>query len=145
MQLPFYFYLLSQGDLHYELVGSFIQQVMPKDLYNKEDKKTIESRSELDMLYRGYIVDGYQDQVIIRNKKNAITVEQTKEIIQQVDNLLKQAIKNIHNGDFKINPKFIENNVNPCKYCPYLSICYKKVTDYVLIDLKNKGGEENDQ
>ena len=145
VQLPFYFYLLSKDELKYELIGSFLQQVMPKSPYKMEKDKTVDEQYEKNILYRGYSVIGNNEKVIVKNKSKTITLEETKEIIEQVDELLKKTFKNIHQGEFSINPKFVDNGkIFACTYCSYASICYKRVTNYVVINTKEEGGENNE-
>ena len=75
---------------------------------------------------------------------DTITLEETKDIINQVDELLKKAFNDIHQGIFKINPKLAGTTINSCSYCTYSSICYKRVTDYIVIDKKGKEEENNE-
>ena len=46
---------------------------------------------------------------------------------------ITEAIKNIKNCDFTINPKILGMNNLSCVYCPYKSICFVKEQDYVNI------------
>ena len=144
VQLPFYFYLLSLDELHYELIGSFIQQVMPKDLYKMDKGKTTVDQYQKELLYNGYFVAENKNNVPSKKRTKTISLEETKEIIKQVDELLKKAFSDIHQGVFKINPKLAGSTINSCSYCTYSSICYKRVTDYIVIDKKGKEEENNE-
>lgn len=144
VQLPFYFYLLSLDELHYELIGSFIQQVMPKDLYKMDKGKTTVDQYQKELLYNGYFVEENKNNVLTKKRTKTISLEETKEIIKQVDELLKKAFSDIHQGVFKINPKLAGSTINSCSYCTYSSICYKRVTDYIVIDKKGKEEDNNE-
>ena len=75
---------------------------------------------------------------------------QINEIIKIVESKIDEAILNIEEAHFNINPKRIgyskDNNIG-CKYCKYKDICYVQEKDYIYLeeykDLSFLGGEKN--
>ena len=53
-------------------------------------------------------------------------------------NKIDEAIENITNAKFDINPKFIDKSLVGCSYCKFKDICYKKYEDTVFLDPKEK-------
>lgn len=41
-----------------------------------------------------------------------------------------ETLDNVHNGHFEISPKKYSSDDDPCSYCSYRDICYRKVSDY---------------
>ena len=108
-------------------------------------QKTINGATLRKMLVSSYsLLEENKNNVPSKKKTKTITLEETKDIINQVDELLKKAFSDIHQGVFKINPKLAGTTINSCSYCTYSSICYKRVTDYIVIDKKGKEEENNE-
>ena len=57
-------------------------------------------------------------------------------LVNIVDKLLRDAFALIEEGNFKINPKYINQKNNSCTYCHYQDICYKRYDNKV--DLKEQ-------
>ena len=68
--------------------------------------------------------------------------DKMNEIADTVETIVKQAIENINNCEFDINPKYIEKKVDGCAYCEYSNICYKSLKDYINLEAK-KAGDSN--
>ena len=64
--------------------------------------------------------------------------EQKLQKLEQITlDKIKEAIRDIQNENFSINPKRLSNNLIGCAYCNYQSICFRKEKDIVnLKELK---------
>ena len=56
--------------------------------------------------------------------------EQIKKFYDLIKELLNNAIKDIKNGNFEINPIEIKEVFHSCQFCPYEDICFKTYKDY---------------
>lgn len=153
LQIPFYFYLLSDIE-NTEIIGGYIQKVIPSKIYENNPKKDYEENYFDEYQYNGLTIDVEENLPIIDSNylteksiiaglkvksdgsfyKNFIdktlTSEEINKIKQIVDQNVRQALVNIHTGNFVINPKIIDNKTT-CTYCKYYSICNHKYADYV--------------
>ena len=153
LQIPFYFYLL--GDIeNTEIIGGYIQKVIPSKIYENNPKKDYEENYFDEYQYNGLTIDAEENLGLIDSNylteksviaglkvksdgnfyKNFIdktlTSEEINKIKQIVDQNVRQALANIHTGNFAINPKIIDNKTT-CTYCKYYSICNHKYANYV--------------
>ncbi|MDO4378397.1 MAG: PD-(D/E)XK nuclease family protein [Erysipelotrichia bacterium] len=63
-------------------------------------------------------------------------------IINETAYKIEEAIQDIRNSDFKIEPKKIGGKDRSCTFCPYKDICYKKAENYEYMDGKKEEDEE---
>jgi ATP-dependent helicase/DNAse subunit B len=64
-----------------------------------------------------------------------------EEILSIVEQKIEEAINNIINAKFDINPKVVKGENISCKFCKYKDICYKKYKDSVVI---SQAGDEDE-
>lgn len=157
MQLPVYLYLLHALFLEdIEIAGFYLQKIVHENLpfqkgrdYDKEMKK----------LYRleGFSTDNeeilklndssYVDSEMIKGMKvsskgfypytKVLSEEQMKKMVKLVDTKIEEAIVDIQNAHFMINPKMIDNEVIGCAFCKFRDICYCSPKDFVLLKKMN--------
>ena len=60
-------------------------------------------------------------------------------LIIKVNEIIDDVIKNIVEGNFKINPKVLGGKNIACTYCKFKDICFKTKHDEEII-----GGEEDE-
>lgn len=164
MQLPTYIYLVQNGLNKYKINGFYLQTLLTnKTLDSKDSEKDIKQNLKL----KGYTIndeniisqidDTYQNSEVIsslKTTKNGFYVNAKLIDRKGIDKLsdltnknIENAINNILNTNFKINPKRIDNDNISCKYCPFKDLCF--VTENDITDLKTVkfkdiiGGEKN--
>lgn len=165
MQLPIYLYLIKNfSELeNVKVLGFYLQKFLnPKLNYEKLGK--IEKRNQEQLKLEGYTIDNpelaelvdsnYTNSNIIKSLKfgqngfynysKVISEKNLDELTNLVDKKIDEAIENITNTNFVINPKRIGIELVGCKYCKFNDLCYK--TEFNIIELekmKKKGGEKN--
>ena len=65
--------------------------------------------------------------------------EEMNNLIIKVNEIIDDVIKNIVEGNFKINPKVLGGKNIACTYCKFKDICFKTKDDEEII-----GGEEDE-
>lgn len=162
LQLPTYLYLLKNAgnykDKDIEFIGFYIQHLINYDNKYDSDKSLLDKKSEsmkldgisIDELDKVSILDaslseGEQSSTISklyvtksgklssRSKNVLYSKEEFNKLIDLVNEKAIFAGNTILNGDFSINPKFIKDKNQSCDYCPYVSVCYRRLKDYVYI------------
>lgn len=166
LQLPIYLYLLKNKNKNYNIVGMYLQHILPS-MPVKDDKKTSEeiklSKLKLDGLTLSdtekvkEFDDSYEKSEIIqsvalkkdgdwRNKERMVTYEEQDEIYKQIKELIENCINNSFEGKYEIKPIWIRNVVDACSWCSYKDICYRRKNQYDIkyIVKDTKDGEENE-
>lgn len=161
MQLPIYIYLLKKSSKvqNVRIAGFYLQKI----LNNIDDReKRIESlklqgysNSDIDILEK--IDSSYNSSQVIKSLKTTnngfssyakVISDREMDILADIiDEKIKEASKEILNGNFKINPKQISDKLVGCKFCKYRDICYIKNADIVKLKKMSKEdflGGEND-
>ena len=68
--------------------------------------------------------------------------------MEVISSNIENAIKDINNLDFTINPKKLKNDNISCEFCPFKDICYMTNDDIVELDPELKktflGGDTNE-
>ena len=155
MQLPLYLYLVKHHKLFSKslFAGFYLQQV----LHNKPNidfKKSLGDLKKDSLLLYGYsnnckdILEKfdytYENSEYIKSlkllksgefSKNAkiISNKEIDKLIKICDKKIDEAIENILNAKFIIEPKKdVKENIG-CKYCKFKDICYKEYKDEKLI------------
>lgn len=155
MQLPFYFYLIADEGNN-EIIGGYIQRVLPSKIYEKDDKKTFEDNFFDEYRYNGLSTSNMEKLPIIDSKyqneksiisglkvnsdgslnknflKRTFNEEEVKQIIAFVKQKILEALNKIHQGIFSINPKMV-GDINTCDNCKFSSICNKRYQNYQLV------------
>jgi len=157
MQLPIYLYLANNSSLkNIEIAGFYLQKVIHSKLAYQENK---DYNIELSKLYRleGYSNNNeeilskfdksYNDSLMIKGMKTSskgfyayskvLNNEQINNINNLVDNKINEAINNILETNFDINPKRIGTNLKGCEYCKFKDICYMKEENIISLEEKN--------
>ena len=71
-----------------------------------------------------------------------ISKEEIDNYYKIVEDKIMELIDNVYQGNFKINPKIINNKEDvSCKYCKYSAICYKSDKNYTYLTIKKDGDE----
>jgi len=152
MQLPIYIYLALNYNKfnNVKLVGIYLQELLT---YDKKSDLTI--RGE-ELKLKGYSTnnhellklfdDTYKDSKVIKNMKlnkdnsfsyyaKVLSEDEFNNIYLKVENKIKEAIMNIKNANFDINPKIINNDNKSCIYCPYHDICYVSEDNKIYLEV----------
>lgn len=171
MQIMFYFYFLNNENEKYKFGGGYLEGILPSAVFKKIDDTTYLEQYKKYVKLSGYSnknmnllqkIDkqcGTKDSFIqgIKFKKdgnydsysfNKIIDDETfDQLLSLTKQKINDAIINISNGEFKINPIKL-GNVNSCSFCPYFDICFRDTTDISeLKEFKNfsfLGGEDDD-
>ena len=160
MQLPIYIYLIKNSKLiNIEIAGFYLQKIL-HNKPNYEKNKTIE-----DILSKLYRLEGYSnsdtnilskvdseyvDSKVIKGMKMSskgfynytkiLDNNQINKIENIVDKNIENAIKDIKQVDFSINPKRINLENVGCKFCKFQDICYMKEEN--IVNLKKQSYKE---
>lgn len=160
IQLPIYLYLLKNSERFKDshIAGFYLERVLGS-LLNQEEK-SIEIRKKENLRLNGYtnsdekmmeLLDcDYQNSQMIKGLKltkegnlpktcKVLSDYEMDEVTCTVDSIIKDAIKNIVDGNFEINPKVIKGKNVSCEYCHFKDICFKTKSDEVIL-----GGEEDE-
>ena len=140
IQLPIYLYLVSKLAFKNPIyVGFYLQKF---NINNKDYRLEGYSNSDKEIL--SYIDNNYDNSKIIKGLKTlkdgsfsktskVLSSNDIKDIIDKVDNIIKDIISNIKDNNFDINPKVIDNKCIACEYCKYNDICFKTKEDEKII------------
>ena len=92
--------------------------------YNQND---IEKKIENSFFYQGISTEN------LDNNKNIFKLDKTQMdiILKYSDFMVKQAVKNILNGEIYKNPKNFSNNNFDCETCEYKNICKKFNVNFI--------------
>lgn len=162
MQLPMYLYLVKKSEIfkNAKIVGFYLQNVLSYD--DKVSKtKTIDQRKQEGLKLNGYSTDdeeilpifdaSYEDSTYIKGMKKTkngfgpyskiVTYSKIEEVTQIVDNKIKEAIANIEEAKFDINPKMLDGKNKSCSFCEYKDICFMTSDNLVYLD----GGDSDEK
>ncbi len=157
MQLPIYLYLLHSLFLEdVEIAGFYLQKVVHENLSFQKGHDYVK---EMKKLYRleGFSTDNeeilklndshYVDSKMIKGMRvsskgfypytKVLSAEQMKKLVKLVDTKVEEAIVDIQNARFRINPKMIDNEIIGCAFCKFKDICYCSTKDFVLLKKMN--------
>lgn len=152
MQLAIYMYLMKNSKEYADifLVGCYLQKILSDDLSKEEiklegytfnDINTIKSIDH-NCFDKSFIsgIKVKKDGSLSENKK-LFNQDYYEEILRVVETKIEEAIENILNADFKINPKIVKGENVSCKFCNYKDICYRKYKDSIVI---SQAGDEDE-
>ena len=166
LQLPIYIYLAKHKFKQAKLIGFYLQKILNTEI-TKDTKTTYLKQKEENLKLQGYSTTdesrlkefdpNYENSTMIKGMKKTSKGISTKKVlndeqIEMINSITKEkienAIQNILNANFKINPKKIGMNNVGCMYCKFRDICFRQEEDIeILTEHKNLdflGGEEND-
>lgn len=155
MQLPIYLYLAKNSGLkNVEVAGFYLQKIIHNKInyqsgkdYVKEMYKLykLDGYSNKDISILRQLDNNYEDSLMIKGMKTSskgfypytrvLNNNQMDEINNIVDDKINNAIKNILDTKFDINPKRIDDDLKGCEFCKFKDICYMKEED--IINLKH--------
>lgn len=166
LQLPIYLYLINKINPDIEIVGFYLQKILPS-LITRNPLKDITSQKRDLLKLQGFSLSDeeklsefdktYIDSELIKSMKvgnngfyaysKTLTKNNMENIVKIIDQKIDEALTNIHNNNFDINPKVINNKNIGCEYCKFKDICYMTEKDIVrLKDIDNLdflGGDNN--
>lgn len=148
MQLPIYLYLVKNyAPLKDALVtGFYLQKILPEDVAISKTK-TYEELKEDALKLEGYsnknfdilknIDKNYTDSKVVKSLKvkndgnfysysKVLSTDDMDKLSKYVEKKIDDAIDNILNANFKIEPKEIDDKNEGCKFCKFKDICYMK-------------------
>lgn len=159
MQLPFYLYLMHHAEefKDVKLVGFYLQKCLNYHMHTKPSE-TIEELKKNSLRLEGYSLDNpailshldktYENSEWIKGLKvtkngysayaKMVTDSEMTGLLNQMEDNIVSAYKDIQKGSFTINPKVLEDKNRSCSFCPFGDICFKNNNDTVYL-----GGEEN--
>ena len=161
LQLPTYLYLASNSNLkNIKIAGFYIQNIIPKR-DEENDALKLKGFSTTDKEILKQFDNAYENSNMIKGMRTktdgefysytkVLTNQQMDNLINLVDQKIKDASTNILNAEFNINPKQIgygKDALVGCEYCRFKDLCFKQEKD--IVHLKEQdyhqflGGEEN--
>ena len=161
LQLPTYLYLASNSNLkNIKIAGFYIQNIIPKR-DEENDALKLKGFSTTDKEILKQFDNAYENSNMIKGMRTktdgefysytkVLTNQQMDNLINLVDQKIKDASTNILNAEFNINPKQIgygKDALVGCEYCTFKDLCFKQEKD--IVHLKEQdyhqflGGEEN--
>ena len=161
MQLPIYLYLLKTSDRFKNsiIAGFYIERVL-NNVLNRDKLKSLETLKKDNLRLSGYtnsnetimslLDSNYKDSKMIKglrfkkdgsfySSSKVLSNEEMDNLIIKVNEIIDDVIKNIVEGNFKINPKVLGGKNIACTYCKFKDICFKTKHDEEII-----GGEEDE-
>ena len=161
IQLPIYMYLLESTNSNLNIAGIYLQHILTgnnRKVVNKTSNELRISELKLDGLtlndenILSKFDSSYEKSNVIKGLKKSKDNELTKSVTYSYDdkNNLKELVKdliikcinNVYDSKFDISPIKIVNKEDACRWCNFKDICYRKNSDYKIIELK--GGENNE-
>ena len=156
MQLPSYLYLTSKSKLfdNINYCGFYLQHILDNEikidsrksfLEQKKDNLKLQGYSTSDLTRLSMFDDSYENSMMIKGLKTKIDGElastskvlddvEIDEIIDLCESKIKEAVNDILNANFSINPKIIKDENVGCKYCHFKDICFHKEKDNVYLE-----------
>jgi len=157
LQLPIYLYLVQKSGIFQnpKFVGFYLQYILDKDII-RDNKKSYEDKRIDNLKLMGYsnkdihsLVEfdkNYNDSSLIKGMKTkndgefgsyakVLSDEEIENLTNLTEKSIDDAIDNILEGKFDINPKKIGYDKDlGCMYCKFKDICFKKENDYLLLE-----------
>ena len=157
-QLPVYLYLIDKKNLFdsYKLVGFYLQKILDKEIKEEKGKTYLELFHNNLKLF-GYSTDNkidlsrfdptYEKSKYIASmslnkdesfNSNAkiLTDTEVENLVKLVDKYIDNAVLDIENAKFDINPKKLSTDkeeITGCKYCGYKDICFRRNENLVYL------------
>ncbi len=154
IQLPVYLYLLKNkpGFEKVKVLGFYLQKMIQNEICNDENKDYNKMKKD-NMRLEGYSIDQpemvckfddtYQNSRVIKGMKisqkgfyaysKVMCEEKMDQLVQLVEEKIKEAANKIENAEFSINPKQIGNKLIGCEFCTYHDLCFRKSRDLVYL------------
>ena len=166
LQLPIYLYLIKNKYPNLEVVGFYLQKILPS-LIVKDKTKTLDMQRQELLKLQGYSLSNeeklsqfdktYMDSDLIKGMKvgnngfyaysKTLADREIDNLINVVNQKIDYALQNIKSNNFDINPKYIDKENVGCAFCQFKDICYMNNKDLVYLeeikDLSFLGGDNN--
>lgn len=166
LQLPIYLYLLKKSNPDINIIGFYLQKILPS-LISNDHTKTLTTQKRNLLKLQGYSISNedslskfdktYIDSELIKGMKvgnngfyhysKILTKKNMDKITEIIDEKIADAIQNIKENRFTINPKKIGNENVGCAFCKFKDICYMNEKDIVRLkeidNLDFLGGDDN--
>jgi len=165
MQLPVYLYLIKKSDLFMNpfIVGFYLEHILDNEI-KRDSKKSYLEQKKNNLKLSGYSTNNqkylsifdssYEDSEMINGVKikkdgelasssHALSESEIESIVDIVDKNIKEAVKEILNGNFNINPKIINGKNESCTFCKYKDICYLRESNKVYINTEEGENDVN--
>ncbi len=154
MQLPVYLYLIKNSKLsNVEIAGFYLQKILNSETILKTNTSKEDMKRE-NLKLMGYsnsneeilseFDNSYKDSEIIKSMKvsnngfysysKVISNEEIDKLSEIVDLKIDEAINEILNANFEIDPKRIGLKNYGCEFCKYKDICF--MTEKDIVDLE---------
>ena len=165
LQLPVYIYLAKNKEFsNLKIAGFYLQHILQNKVVNQIDylkdnrqKLRLSGYSNSNEKILSYLDDNYENSLVIEGMKKTsngfsnytklINDENIEKISTITNQKIDEAIDNILNAEFSINPKRLNNDLIGCKYCKYKDLCFRKEEDIVDLDYQKiediLGGEKD--
>lgn len=167
LQLPIYLYLIKQIQefKNIEVCGFYIQKVLPsqfkadEDYYNNIKKSiALSGYSNSSFAILSMLDPHFANSQMIKSMKvtkenefyhysKVLSSVEMGELALLVEEKIKEALNNICNCKFDINPKYLEGKNQSCKYCEFKDCCFVSHSDNVYLDNikeESEGDEDGD-
>lgn len=165
MQLPSYQYLISKSEKfsNKETIGMYIEPIIVKGLNNINSKKYVESFKLDGLTIDNFNLINYFDTSFntelqsryikgLKKKKdggfsryaNICSKDSFNSFPNEIEKLILEADEKIRNNEFNISP-IKASQIDPCKYCDYKFICFKKEEDYKEIKINKDEEAKEDE
>ena len=165
LQLPVYIYLAKNKEFsNLKIAGFYLQHILQNKVVDQIDylkdnrqKLRLSGYSNSNEQILSYLDDNYENSLVIEGMKKTsngfsnytklINDENIEKIFTITNQKIDEAIDNILNAEFSINPKRLNNDLIGCKYCKYKDLCFRKEEDIVDLDYQKiediLGGEKD--
>ena len=142
LQLPVYVYLAKKKFPHAYIAGFYLQKILNNEISKdykhtylslKEDKLKLQGYSNSNINILEQLDSSYNESKMIKGMRTTSKGLGTKKVLRddQIDILsniaeerIDEAIENIIDAKFDINPKRVGMNNLGCKYCEFKDICF---------------------
>lgn len=151
MQLLVYLYLIKNTNLIKNPIftGMYLEPILTEvlkheknktyiELLNKEYKwvgYTIDNTKRVGEIDKNYLNSSFINGLRVKNdgtfysSSKVIRIDEIDKLLDIVSDNIDKVVESIKIGDFKVNPKRIDNDNISCKFCPYQDICFMTNND----------------
>lgn len=163
LQLPTYIFLIKKLYPSSKIVGVYLEHILkPKTNYD-QNKTPLESYEE-SLKLQGYTISNediisnidftYENSKQIKSLKmgkdgfsryaKLLSEEDFKNLEELVEKKISECIDGIKEANFDIKPVIIDGKNKSCEYCDYASVCHHTEKDFIYINTKEEGEENNE-
>ncbi len=168
MQLPVYLYLVKNSPRFTKVrfVGFYLQKILNNEIAialnksyveQKEEKLRLVGYSNSDEAVLTKMDSDYVNSKVIKGMKvsskgfysysKVLNDKEIDALCNLVEAKIKEATKEILEGNFIVNPKQIGDDLVSCEHCPFRELCYRKNEDIEYLekikDFSYLGGDDD--